>query len=294
MVSVVQLAKYQASVKALARDLGKQIDIRFEVGTAEVTTEVLAAIDVATLHLVRNAVDHGIEPATAREAAGKPASGAIRLRGGMTPEGFVLAVEDDGHGIDFPRVRAKAIDLGLLPQQATMAEDRLVDLMCHPGFSTRSQANEVSGRGVGLDAVRGCAVDLGGSLHAHSEAGRGTTWTVTLPVPAIAAPGHVIRAPGLRFPIVLGPEWEPLERPKLPAIVDLGVALGLAPSNSISSTVWSFTNGKLEIGLFCGGRPVAGTARRLIATPEHVIAEVVTIDSVEGLLLRPERIPGIG
>ena len=293
VVSVVQLAKYQLGIKALARDLGKQIEIRFEVGTSEVTTEVLAAIDVATLHLVRNAVDHGIETPAVREAAGKPASGMIRLRGGMTAAGFVLTVEDDGRGIDFPRVRQKGVELGLVPENTTLHHDRLIDLVCHPGFSTRSEASEVSGRGVGLDVVRGAAVDLGGSLHAHSVDGRGTMWTVTLPVPAIAAPGHVIRAPGLRFPIVIGPEWTLLDRPKLPTIVDLGIALGLTPSNSISSTVWTFSNGTHEIGLLCGGRPTEAIGRRLIATPPHALAEVGTIDSIEGLLLRPDRIPGV-
>ena len=293
VVSVVQLAKYQASVKALARDLGKQIDIRFEVGTAEVSTEVFAAIDVATLHLVRNAVDHGIELPAVREAAGKPPGGTIRLRAAMQGNAFVLVVEDDGCGIDFPRVKAKAIELGLLPEHSSIHPDRLIDLMCHPGFSTRNEASEVSGRGVGLDAVRGCAVDLGGSLHAHSEAGRGTTWTVSLPVPAIAAPGHVIRAPGLRFPVVIGGEWRLMERPKMPTIVDLGIALGLAPSNSISSAVWSFENGKLEVGLLCGGRPTPATARRLVPTPFNSLAEVGTVDSLEGLILRPDRIPGV-
>ncbi|MEJ7602995.1 MAG: ATP-binding protein [Kofleriaceae bacterium] len=294
VVSDAQLAKYPPSIKALARDLGKQTEIRFEIETAEVTVEILAAIDVATLHLVRNAVDHGIEAPAVREAAGKPASGTIRLHGRMTAAGFVLTVDDDGRGIDFLRVRQKAVELGLLPDHAPIHHDRLIDLMCHPGFSTRSEASDVSGRGVGLDAVRGAATDLGGSLHAHSVAGRGTTWTVTLPVPAITAPGHMIRAPGLRFPIVIGPAWTLIDRPKLPTIVDLGIALGLTPSNSISSTVWTFSNGTHEIGLLCGGRPTEVTGRRLIATPPHALAEVGTIDSIEGLLLRPDRIPGVG
>jgi two-component system chemotaxis sensor kinase CheA len=293
VISAAQASKYQPDVMSLARDLGKQVELHFELETAEVTTEVWSAIDVATLHLVRNAVDHGIESPNVRTGLGKRASGAIRLRGSLRDDQFVLAVEDDGRGIDFERVRAKAIELGLLADDATANADRLVELMCHPGFSTRSEANEVSGRGVGLDAVRGSAVDLGGTVSARSERGKGTTWTVTIPVPQLTAQGHVIRAPGLRFPVVIDPGWRMLERPRAPAVVDLGVALGLAPSNSISSTIWAFTNDELEVGFLCGGRPTLVQARRLVPTAATALAEVATVDSIEGLLLRPDRIPGV-
>jgi len=121
-------------VTSLARDLGKQVEIAFELGTGEVTTEVFAAIDVATLHLVRNAVDHGIESPAQRTAAGKPPTGKIRLRGGARDDVFVLVVEDDGRGIDFDRVRVRAVELGLLAESASVDRDRLVELMCAPGF----------------------------------------------------------------------------------------------------------------------------------------------------------------
>jgi two-component system chemotaxis sensor kinase CheA len=294
IVSGAQLAKYKASVLALARDLGKDLDVTFEFETAEVTTEILAAIDVATLHLVRNAVDHGIESPAARLGAGKPAKGTIALRGGMQGESFVMTVKDDGRGIEFERVRARAIELGLLVDNVAVTRDRLVDLMCYPGFSTRTEANEVSGRGVGLDAVRGSAVDVGGTLAARSEDHLGTTWTLTIPVPSLVASGHVIRAPGMRFPIVIGPGWSVVKStPEMPIVVELGSALGLTPSNSIQSKIWWFDNGKLQIGILCGGEPVAVDARRLVSTPPTALGEVVTIDSVEALLIRPDRIPGV-
>jgi two-component system chemotaxis sensor kinase CheA len=294
VVSAAQLGKYKPSVLSLAKDLGKDIEIVFEIATSEVTTEVLAAIDVAALHLVRNAADHGIEQPDVRAAAGKRATGTIVLRGGPRDGDFVLEVEDDGSGIDYERVHARAIELGLVPEGAALDPERLVDVMCHPGFSTRTEANEISGRGVGLDAVRGSAVDLGGSLTAQTTRGVGTTWTMKVPVPTLAVRNTAIRAPGLRFPIVLDPVWQPLSgHPKLPIIVDVAAALGLAPSNSISTSIWWFTNGELEVGLQCGGRPAPVDARRLITTPATSVAEVATVDSVEGLLLRPERIPGV-
>ncbi|MDB4953987.1 MAG: Signal transduction histidine kinase CheA [Myxococcales bacterium] len=294
VVSTIQLGKYKPSVMALARDLGKELEVWFELDTAEVTTEILAAIDVSTLHLVRNAVDHGIESPAARLAAGKPAKGSIRLRGGMQGDSFVMTVEDDGRGIEFDRVRERAIELGLATENVPLTRERLVDLMCYPGFSTRTEANEVSGRGVGLDAVRGSAIDVGGTLAATSRDGQGTIWTLTIPVPPLVASGHVIRAPGMRFPIVVGPGWNVRETtPEMPIVVELGAALGLTPTNSINSKIWWFDNGKLQIGILCGGAPVAVDARRLVSTPPSALGEVVTIDSVEALLIRPDRIPGI-
>lgn len=274
VASAAQLDKHRASALALARELGKQVEVALEIEPAEVSSEVLETIDLATLHLVRNAVDHGIA---------ERGRGRVRVRGALRDDRFTLTVEDDGRGIDFARVHARAVELGLAPA-GPVAPERLIDILSHPGFSTRAEPSEVSGRGVGLDAVRGSAVQLGGTLAARSQAGRGTTWTVALPVPRITVAGHAIRAPGLRFPIVMGAVWQPLDRPRQPALVlDLAVALGLAASNSISAHVWTFSDGSLEIGLMSGERPRPVQARRLVASDG--IAEVCTLDSLEGLLL---------
>jgi len=293
VITTEQLDKYIGSTTALARELGKRIDLCLEISAAEVTVEVLAAIDVAALHLLRNAVDHGIEPPDVRVRAGKPAIGLIRLRGRLENGAYVLSAEDDGRGIDFRTVQERAAEAGLVPSGVELAHERLVELMCHPGLSTRGEASEVSGRGVGLDAVRGNVVELGGTLNAVSAPGRGTTFTVSIPTPTISAEGHMIRAPGLRFPVVIAPGWRVLERSTPPLLVDLGVALGMPQSNSISATVWSFSNGTLELGLLCGDRPAVVNARRIVTTPSTSVAEVVTVGAIEGLLVRPERIPGV-
>jgi two-component system chemotaxis sensor kinase CheA len=293
VIGAEQLDKYRASTNALARGLGKQIELRFEIATAEVTTEVLAAIDGAVLHLLRNAVDHGIESPDARVAAGKLARGAIRLCGRLEGGAYLLSAEDDGCGIDFRGVQARAAELGLTSAGTELAHDRLVELMCHPGLSTRGEASAVSGRGVGLDAVRGTVVELGGTLTAASEPGRGTTFTVSIPTPSVSAEGHMIRAPGLRFPVVIAPGWRVVDRAHPPILVDLGVALGMPQSNSISTSLWAFSDGTLEVGLLCGDRPSMVQARRVVTTPGTAVAEVISVDSVEGLLVRPDRIPGI-
>ncbi len=297
ILTAAQLAKYKPSVGALARDLGKEVEVAFEIATAEVTSEVLNALEIAVLHLVRNAVDHGIERPAVREAAGKAPAGKIVVRGREREGQYVLDVEDDGAGIDFERVRARAIELQLVQESAAIDQHQLVDLLSHPGFSTRSEASDVSGRGVGLDAVRASAVDLGGSIHAKTARGKGTTWTVRLPVPTLAVHNLAIRAPALRFPVILDPSWTRLDkRPPTqanPIWIDLAVGLGFNPSNSISATLFWFTNGALSIGIACGGTPEPVDARRLVATPSTCVGEVVTVDSVEGLLIRPERIPGV-
>lgn len=295
ILTAAQLAKYKPSIGALAHDLGKEVEVVFEVATSEVTTEVLNALEIAVLHLVRNAVDHGIERPAARGAK-KPA-GTITVTGRAREGEYVLEVTDDGAGIDFDQVRARAVELQLVPATGTPDRNQLIDVMCRPGFSTRTVASDVSGRGIGLDAVRASAVDLGGTLTAKSERGKGTTWTVRLPVQTVVVRNLALRAPALRFPILLDPSWTPLDkRPQSgerPVWIDLAVGLGFTSSNSISATLHWFTNGELTIGLACGGRPTPVDARRLVTTPPACVGEVITVESVEGLLIRPERIPGV-
>lgn len=293
VISSEPLERYISSTRALARELGKQVELELALDPAEVTVEVLAAIDVAALHLLRNAVDHGVEPPEARAAAGKPRVGSIRLRGRLAGEAYVLTAEDDGQGVDCAGVQARAVELGLVAAGAELTREQILELMFHLGLSTRGEATEISGRGVGLDAVRASVVELGGTLTAMSEQGLGTTFVATIPAPPISAEGHVIRAPGLRFPVVIAPGWRVLDRGFPPTVVDLSVALGLPPSNSISSTVYAFSSGGLEVGLLTGERPQMVQARRLVPTAPAALAEVITVDSVEGLLIRPDRIPGI-
>lgn len=295
MVGGAQLEAARASVGPLAQQLGKQVDVVFDMPPAEVTSEVLTAIDVAAIHLLRNAIDHGIEAPAARTAAGKPATGTIVVRGALVRDAYQFTVGDDGAGIDPARVVARAAELGLVPAGADLAPERLVELLCHPGFSTRLVANEISGRGVGLDAVRGAAVDNGGTLTAQFARGAGTTWTVTIPIPTLVAQGHAIRAPGLRFPVVIDPSWQLLDRPpELPIVVDLGQSFGFTPSTSIATRVFWMSNGTLHIGVVAGGRPTPVEARRVLPSPPGCFGEVISLDGVEGLFLRPEKVPGVG
>lgn len=281
-----QVAKHKSGAVALARDLGKTVDVVFEMDTTEVTTEVLAVLDVAVLHLLRNAIDHGVVE-----------RGRVRIAGSMQGDRFVLVVEDDGRGIQFDRVRTRAVEMGLVAEAAARALDeaRLVDIMCQPGFSTRSVVDDISGRGVGLDVVRARVTELEGSLTAQSRPGQGTTWTIAIPVPAMTVRAHVLRAPGVPFPVALDAQWTITDEPA--RLVDVSAILGLTPASptfgipgAVMGQPVQFTNGQTSIAFLCERDPAPGLARRLLVTPPTTIGEVVLLDSVESLLVRPERL----
>jgi two-component system chemotaxis sensor kinase CheA len=282
-----QLAKHRSNALQLARDLGKELDVTFDIVGTEVTAETLAALDAAVLHLVRNAVDHGIELPATRIAVGKPAAGAIRLHCGLRGDRLVLTVEDDGRGVAIDEVMARAIDLGLVPPNAADRE-RWLEFVCQPGFTTRAQASDVSGRGVGLDVVRAATSDVGGTLAATTRDGIGTRWTVEVPVPKLSFVGHVLGVDGVAFPIMIDDSWTPTAVPPGAPAIDLAERLGLVETPSTTPPV-AFTNGTRTVAIRCG-EPAPIHARRLVAVPAPSIAEVVAIDAAEGLLVHPDRL----
>jgi two-component system chemotaxis sensor kinase CheA len=292
IAGTAQLVKHEAHALDLARDLGKKVDVVFEPGTAEVTSEVLAAIDLATLHLVRNAIDHGIEAPEARAEAGKPARGRITIAVRSSGTDFVLTVADDGRGIQFERVRARAVELGMVTSDAAaeLDRERLVELLLQPGFSTRSEATEVSGRGIGLDAVRATVIELGGKIEADSREAGGTTWTVRFPIHKLGVAGHVVRAMNVPFPIVIEESWRLVEGGPAGAAIDIARALGIGSGGT--GQVARFERDGRIVSVVCERTPARVQARKLVATPDSALGEIIAIDSVEGVLLRLERLSG--
>lgn len=172
-------------VRELAASLNKQVDCRILGGEVEIDRQLIDRLSEPLTHLLRNAVDHGLCEAPERLAAGKSARGTITLTTQQDGRGILLRVEDDGRGLDYPAIRAKAVARGLV--EAAVVE-QLSDLECnelifHPGFSTSKIVTELSGRGVGLDIVRKTIVtDLQGTLQVHSRPGQGTTFIIRLPI----------------------------------------------------------------------------------------------------------------
>jgi two-component system, chemotaxis family, sensor kinase CheA len=153
------------------------------------------------LHLVRNAVSHGLEPPAERAAAGKPPRGRLALRAAAAGGAVVVEVADDGRGIDPEAVFARARAAGLVPPDAPADPAAVLDLICTPGFSTRETADTGSGRGVGMDVVRRAAEALGGSLSLATTPGKGTRFTARLPVTLAIADAVIVAVGGQTYAV---------------------------------------------------------------------------------------------
>jgi two-component system, chemotaxis family, sensor kinase CheA len=185
MVPMDQIfSRFPRLIRDLSRDLNKPMDLALEGRDIELDRSILDEIGDALVHLLRNAADHGIEPTEQRSAAGKPAVGTIRLEARRDKNHVMITVEDDGAGIDTDRVRQVAVERGLLSAEAArlLPEDEAVSLIFAPGFSTARRVTELSGRGVGVDAVRARAEALGGSLRVENFPGRGTRFRIRVPL----------------------------------------------------------------------------------------------------------------
>lgn len=175
---------YPRSVRTIAREAGRQVSLQVEGDEIEVDRVILESIADPLLHLVRNAVDHGIESPEVRRAAGKDAVGTIRLEAHVRGQHLRLSVSDDGAGINGRLIGRLAVNAGFKTQEdiAALDEEALLRLLFLPGFTTRSHATQLSGRGIGLDVVLNTAESLGGSVDIVSDAGAGTTFHMTVPV----------------------------------------------------------------------------------------------------------------
>jgi two-component system chemotaxis sensor kinase CheA len=170
-------------VRDLARDNGKRVHLELTGQSTEIDKFLVERMMDPVLHIVRNAISHGIETPEQRVTAGKPADGTIRLGAATAGETVVIEIVDDGRGIDVPSVTQRARALGLVvPDDGGLESRALLDIICASGFSTRDEADRVSGRGVGMAVVRDTVEGLGGTLAVESRPGRGTTFRLTLPL----------------------------------------------------------------------------------------------------------------
>ncbi|AUM68432.1 hybrid sensor histidine kinase/response regulator [Pseudomonas fluorescens] len=171
-------------VRDLGRSLGKQVRLEIEGEKTQVDRDVLEKLEAPLTHLLRNAVDHGIETPEQRLLAGKPAEGLIRLRASHQAGLLVLELADDGAGVDLERVRRSIVERGLSPEQtaASLSEEELLTFLFLPGFSLRDTVTEVSGRGVGLDAVQHMVRQLRGAVVLEQTAGEGSRFHLEVPL----------------------------------------------------------------------------------------------------------------
>lgn len=177
-------SKLPRFVRDLSLSFGKEVEIQMEGGDTGLDKSVIEAIKGSLLHLVRNAVDHGIENPEVRAERGKPSAGTLRLRAHHEGGSVVIEVKDDGGGLDHEKILARAIKANLVDQEAASALSRqeIESFIFHPGFSTAAKITNISGRGVGLDVVRANIESIGGTIELSSEAGTSTTFRVKIPL----------------------------------------------------------------------------------------------------------------
>ena len=177
-------SRFPRLVRDLSRKSGKEVDLIMEGEETELDKSVVEVIGDPLVHLIRNSVDHGIEPEDVRIAQGKPAKGKVILRAFHKGNSVAIEIEDDGKGIDPAKMREVAVKKGIIsPEEAAQIDDReALELIFAPGFSSAEQITDISGRGVGMDVVRTNIKNLKGSVSTYSEIGKGTRFTLSLPL----------------------------------------------------------------------------------------------------------------
>ena len=205
MVPVEELfVRFPRVVRDLAGRAGKQVALRIEGEETQLDRTIVERLFDPLVHLVRNALDHGLEPPEGRRAAGKPPVGRLTIAAGHEGDRVTIRVEDDGRGLDRAAVLRKGVARGLLPPGTAADDPRVSALIFEPGFSTRDQVGELSGRGVGLDVVRDTIRGLRGSVTLRSAEGRGTTFLIRLPLTLAMIDGLLVEADGGRYVAPIG------------------------------------------------------------------------------------------
>ena len=196
-------SKFPRVVRDLARACGKQVSLEMDGKNTELDKTIIEAISDPLTHLVRNSIDHGIETPEQRTAAGKRPTGTLRLRAFHEGGRVNIEIADDGRGVDPDRVRAKAVERGLISAERAraMSNQEAVSLIFLPGFSTAAQVTNVSGRGVGMDVVRSNVEKIGGSVEVDNRPGQGTSIRIRIPLTLAIIPALVVTAGGERFAI---------------------------------------------------------------------------------------------
>uniref|UniRef100_UPI002611D62B chemotaxis protein CheA n=1 Tax=uncultured Desulfovibrio sp. TaxID=167968 RepID=UPI002611D62B len=198
-------SRFPRLVRDLSRKSGKEVDLIMEGEETELDKSVVEVIGDPLVHLIRNSVDHGIEPEEQRLAQGKPAKGKVTLRAFHKGNSVAIEIEDDGKGIDPNKMREVAIKKGIIsPEEAAQLDDReAIELIFAPGFSSAEKITDISGRGVGMDVVRTNIKNLKGSVNTYSEVGKGTRFTLSLPLTLAIIDALMVNVSGQMYAIPL-------------------------------------------------------------------------------------------
>jgi two-component system chemotaxis sensor kinase CheA len=202
MVPVAQLfEKLSRIVRRVAGEHGKKVTLDIRGAKTELDKLIMESLADPLMHIIRNAIDHGIESASERLAAGKPEKGTICLWASQKGNHVVIEVRDDGRGVDPEKVRRKALEKGLISETAEPGREEIFDLLFVPGFSTRDEVSDLSGRGIGMDVVKTNIAELSGMIEVDSAVGEGTVITITLPITMAIIKALIVKACGRMYAI---------------------------------------------------------------------------------------------
>ncbi|HEY4371371.1 MAG TPA: chemotaxis protein CheA [Burkholderiales bacterium] len=285
--------KYSRLARDVARTLGKDCELIIEGGDTEVDKTILEELNDPLVHLVRNAVDHGLEPTADREAAGKPARGTIRLVARQAGDHIVIEITDDGRGMRPDILRQKAVEKGLISQEEanTLDERASLNLIFLPGFSTKSEISEVSGRGVGMDVVMTNIRRLKGRIDLSSKVGQGSKVTISLPLTLAILPVLMMKQGGQTFamPLTAVREIIGIETEKVqfvsgqPTLVVRGEAL---PVLQLANLLGRTQEGESLVGVVA----TSGDKAYVLAVDSFVGQDEVMIKPLEGI--KPKGVTG--
>jgi two-component system chemotaxis sensor kinase CheA len=214
--------RFRRLVHDLSRDLNKGVELVTSGEETELDKTMIERLADPLVHLIRNAIDHGLEDPAGRAAAGKPERGQVKLMARHSGAEVLISIVDDGRGLDRDRIRAKAEEQGLLAAGAQISDGELFQFLFHPGFSTAKEITAVSGRGVGMDVVKRTIENLRGTIDIATQAGRGTEMTLRLPLTLAIIEGLLVRVGTGRYAIPLSAVEECVEL----SVVDDGRSKG--------------------------------------------------------------------
>ncbi len=247
MVSfATQAGRLRHIVRTTARELGKRVELDLKGAEVELDRTVLERMIGPFEHMIRNSIDHGIEPAEVRRRRGKPATGLITIAVAQEGTEIVIRFSDDGAGLNIEAIRAKAIERGLMSPDTVMNEEELVQFILMPGFSTATEVTHLSGRGVGMDVVHNEVKQLGGSMSVDSKPGQGTAFIIRLPLTLSITQALMVQVADQLFAVPLGSVSNIIEVP-LDRLVAINV--GKNPLLNWNDKVYPFMDLAARLGI---------------------------------------------
>src|SRR5476649_846985 len=269
--------KFPRLVRELAKDLGKEVDLTIEGAETEVDRVVVDSLYDPLVHMLRNALDHGVESPEERIAAGKPLKSFISLKAWQEANSVMIVLQDDGKGMDPLKLRQKAQQKGLITESAQLSNDECFQLVFLPGFSTKEVASSVSGRGVGMDVVKTAVEKNRGAIHIESALGQGTKFAIRLPIELSIVPTMLVSTSGAALALPMAVVQRVVELPETfmevggaPVLKDQGRPL---PVRSLAGAL-GYESCSERVGI-------------VVAAPQPYILAVEAVDGTADLVIKP-------